>query len=85
LIDSLATKNRDADDAAANGSHHMYVTNQAGSIGASPDCVTIYAAGKFGNVAYWDYRRSTDRPESSAGHRNRLRRKNLRQQRRERR
>lgn len=34
-------------DAAGN----MYVTNQASSIGASPDSVTIYAAGKFGNVA----------------------------------
>ena len=34
-------------DAAGN----MYVTNQAGGIGASPESVTIYAAGKFGNVA----------------------------------
>lgn len=36
---------------ALDSAGNMYVTNQASSIGATPDCVTIYAAGKFGNVA----------------------------------
>jgi len=36
---------------ALDASGNMYVTNQAGTIAAGPDSVTIYAAGKFGNVA----------------------------------